>query len=184
MIGATVVMWAGGMVTVALINVVVALLAAFVAYGRRSWRRIATRPARRCSGAPAEHDAGFSEEQASSRALRGGRPPRQRVCKRLARSASRVAGETRQLLMLDTLCEIDEVAARASAVRHCGLVLQSCDDITVCPHQICSGIVFTLHLVLRMRGTPNHSGLGVAAGHARIFAEIESPRHERACINI
>src|SRR5882724_9667684 len=36
MIGATVVMWAGGMVAVALLNVVVALLAAFVAYGR--WR--------------------------------------------------------------------------------------------------------------------------------------------------
>ena len=36
MIGATVVMWAGGMVAVALMNVVVALLAAFVAYGR--WR--------------------------------------------------------------------------------------------------------------------------------------------------
>src|SRR5207244_13151301 len=34
MIGAAVVMWAGGMVAVALINVVVALLAAFVAYGR------------------------------------------------------------------------------------------------------------------------------------------------------
>ncbi len=34
MIGATVVMWAGGMVAVALMNVVVALLAAFVAYGR------------------------------------------------------------------------------------------------------------------------------------------------------
>src|SRR6266478_6226815 len=36
MIGATVVMWAGGIVAVALMNVVVALLAAFVAYGR--WR--------------------------------------------------------------------------------------------------------------------------------------------------
>src|SRR3989454_8634993 len=36
MIGATVVMWAGGVVPVALMNVVVALLAAFVAYGR--WR--------------------------------------------------------------------------------------------------------------------------------------------------
>ncbi len=36
MIGATVVMWAGGMVAVALMNVVVALLAAFAAYGR--WR--------------------------------------------------------------------------------------------------------------------------------------------------
>ena len=36
MIGATVVMWAGGMAAVALMNVVVALLAAFVAYGR--WR--------------------------------------------------------------------------------------------------------------------------------------------------
>src|SRR2546428_3618081 len=36
MIGATVVMWASGMVAVALMNVVVALLAAFVAYGR--WR--------------------------------------------------------------------------------------------------------------------------------------------------
>ena len=36
MIGATVIMWAGGMVAVALMNVVVALLAAFVAYGR--WR--------------------------------------------------------------------------------------------------------------------------------------------------
>jgi uncharacterized membrane protein YphA (DoxX/SURF4 family) len=34
MIGATVVTWAGGMVAVALMNVVVALLAAFVAYGR------------------------------------------------------------------------------------------------------------------------------------------------------
>src|SRR5256885_16233737 len=37
MIGATVVTWVGGMVAVALINLVVALLAAFVAYGR--WRR-------------------------------------------------------------------------------------------------------------------------------------------------
>jgi hypothetical protein len=36
MIGATVVMWASGMVAVALMNVVVGLLAAFVAYGR--WR--------------------------------------------------------------------------------------------------------------------------------------------------
>ena len=36
MIGATVVMWVGGVVPVALMNVVVALLAAFVAYGR--WR--------------------------------------------------------------------------------------------------------------------------------------------------
>ena len=36
MIGATVIMWAGGMVAVALMNVVVTLLAAFVAYGR--WR--------------------------------------------------------------------------------------------------------------------------------------------------
>src|SRR5712691_1282080 len=33
-LGATVVMWAGGMVAVALMNLVVALLAAFVAYGR------------------------------------------------------------------------------------------------------------------------------------------------------
>src|SRR5438552_17466470 len=36
MIGATIVMWAGGMVAVALMNLVVTLLAAFVAYGR--WR--------------------------------------------------------------------------------------------------------------------------------------------------
>src|SRR3989449_7240614 len=36
MIGATVVTWGGGMVAVALMNLVVALLAAFVAYGR--WR--------------------------------------------------------------------------------------------------------------------------------------------------
>src|SRR2546426_12711337 len=36
MTGATVVMWAGGMVAVALMNVVVGLLVAFVAYGR--WR--------------------------------------------------------------------------------------------------------------------------------------------------
>ncbi len=36
MIGATVVMWSSGMVAVAMMNVVVALLAAFVAYGR--WR--------------------------------------------------------------------------------------------------------------------------------------------------
>ncbi len=36
MIGATIVMWAGGMVAVALLNVVVMLLAAFVAYAR--WR--------------------------------------------------------------------------------------------------------------------------------------------------
>src|SRR5207253_7290333 len=36
MIGAAVIMWAGGMVAVALMNVVVAFLAAFVAYGR--WR--------------------------------------------------------------------------------------------------------------------------------------------------
>src|SRR2546422_3248195 len=47
MIGATVVMWAGGMVAVALMNVVVALLVAFVAYGR--WRlapyRDSARPA-------------------------------------------------------------------------------------------------------------------------------------------
>ena len=47
MIGATVVMWAGGMVAVALMNVVVALLVAFVAYGR--WRlapyRDSSRPA-------------------------------------------------------------------------------------------------------------------------------------------
>jgi hypothetical protein len=34
MIGATVIMWAGGMVAVALMNLVIALLAAFVAYGR------------------------------------------------------------------------------------------------------------------------------------------------------
>ena len=51
MIGATVVMWAGGMVAVALMNVVVALLAAFVAYGR--WRRAPYRDASRPSGAPA-----------------------------------------------------------------------------------------------------------------------------------
>ena len=38
MIGAAVVMWAGGMVAVALMNLVVALLAAFVAYGR--WRLV------------------------------------------------------------------------------------------------------------------------------------------------
>ena len=46
MIGATVVMWTSGMVAVALLNVVVALLAAFVAYGRW-WRapyRDASRP--------------------------------------------------------------------------------------------------------------------------------------------
>ena len=36
MIGATIVMWSGGMVAVALMNVIVALLAVFVAYGR--WR--------------------------------------------------------------------------------------------------------------------------------------------------
>jgi DoxX-like family len=36
MIGATVITWASGMVVVALMNVVVGLLAAFVAYGR--WR--------------------------------------------------------------------------------------------------------------------------------------------------
>jgi hypothetical protein len=46
MIGATVITWVGGMVGVALMNVVVALLAAFVAYGR--WRlaphRDASRP--------------------------------------------------------------------------------------------------------------------------------------------
>jgi DoxX-like family len=45
-IGATVITWVGGMVGVALMNVVVALLAAFVAYGR--WRlaphRDASRP--------------------------------------------------------------------------------------------------------------------------------------------
>ena len=47
MIGATVIMWASGMVAVALMNVVVAFLAAFVAYGR--WRlapyRDSSRPA-------------------------------------------------------------------------------------------------------------------------------------------
>jgi len=47
MIGATIVMWAGGMVAVALMNLVVTLLAAFVAYGR--WRlapyRDSSRPA-------------------------------------------------------------------------------------------------------------------------------------------
>ncbi len=47
MIGATIVMWAGGMVAVALMNLVVMLLAAFVAYGR--WRlapyRDSSRPA-------------------------------------------------------------------------------------------------------------------------------------------
>src|SRR2546428_2906684 len=47
MIGATVGVWAGGMVAGALVNVVVALLAAFVAYGR--WRlspyRGSSRPA-------------------------------------------------------------------------------------------------------------------------------------------
>jgi len=42
MIGATVIMWAGGMVAVALMNVVVAFLpAGFVAYGRWRLRRIA-----------------------------------------------------------------------------------------------------------------------------------------------
>ena len=47
MIGATIVMWAGGMVAVALMNLVVTLLAAFVANGR--WRlapsRDSSRPA-------------------------------------------------------------------------------------------------------------------------------------------
>src|SRR5947209_10495925 len=47
MIGATIVMWAGGMLAVALMNLVVTLLAAFVAYGR--WRlapyRDSSRPA-------------------------------------------------------------------------------------------------------------------------------------------
>jgi len=47
MIGATVLTWVGGMVAVALMNLVVALLAAFVAYGR--WRlapyRDSSRPA-------------------------------------------------------------------------------------------------------------------------------------------
>ena len=46
MIGATVVMWSSGMVAVALMNMIVALLAVFVAYGR--WRlapyRDSTRP--------------------------------------------------------------------------------------------------------------------------------------------
>ena len=45
-IGATVVMWSSGMVAVALMNMIVALLAVFVAYGR--WRlapyRDSTRP--------------------------------------------------------------------------------------------------------------------------------------------
>src|ERR1700704_6058169 len=50
MIGATVVMWAGGMVAVALMNVVVALLAAFVAYGR--WRLGPDRDSSRPSGLP------------------------------------------------------------------------------------------------------------------------------------
>ena len=47
MMGATIVMWVGGVVAVALMNVVVMLLAAFVAYGR--WRlapyRDSSRPA-------------------------------------------------------------------------------------------------------------------------------------------
>jgi hypothetical protein len=47
MIGATVVMWASGMVVVALMNVVVALLAAFVAYGR--WQLAPYRDASRAS---------------------------------------------------------------------------------------------------------------------------------------
>ena len=47
MIGATVVTWTGGMVAVALMNVVVALLAAFVAYGR--WRLAAYRDSSRPS---------------------------------------------------------------------------------------------------------------------------------------
>jgi DoxX-like family len=47
MIGATAVMWVGGMVAVALINVVVALLAVFVAYGR--WRLASSRDSSRPS---------------------------------------------------------------------------------------------------------------------------------------
>jgi len=47
MIGATAVTWTGGMVAVALMNVVVALLAAFVAYGR--WRLAAYRDSSRPS---------------------------------------------------------------------------------------------------------------------------------------
>ena len=66
MIGATVVTLVGGMVAVALMNVVVALLAAFVAYGRwrlapyrDSSRQSVLRPA--SSGPPDEHEAALSE---------------------------------------------------------------------------------------------------------------------------
>src|SRR3989442_8045970 len=39
--------------------------------------------------------------------------------------------------MLDTLRDIEAVAARGIGRRHRGLVLQSCDDITVCRQQMC-----------------------------------------------
>jgi len=66
MIGATVVMWAGGMVAVALMNVIVALLAAFVAYGR--WRLAPYRDLsrRRCSGPQAEYEQPSRKEQTMS----------------------------------------------------------------------------------------------------------------------
>ena len=51
MIGATIVMWSSGMVAVALMNVIVALLAVFVAYGR--WRLAPYRDSSRPSVAPA-----------------------------------------------------------------------------------------------------------------------------------
>jgi hypothetical protein len=58
MIGATIVMWTGGLVAVALMNLAVMLLAAFVAYGR--WRLAPSRDSSRCSVLrPARvHDSG------------------------------------------------------------------------------------------------------------------------------
>jgi hypothetical protein len=75
-------------------------------------------------------------------------------------------GETRQLLMLDTLREIDEVAARGIGRRHCGLVLQSCDDITVCPQQICSGN--------RLHSLPSSFGCENPFVGCRAFGDIAS----------
>jgi len=93
MIGATVVMWAGGMVAVALMNVIVALLAAFVAYGR--WRLAPYRDLsrRRCSGPQAEYEAAFSE---------GTDDEHRRILQGAARSDARRDG-----FLLRTDCRID-----------------------------------------------------------------------------
>jgi len=151
------------MVTVALINVVVALLAAFVAYGRRELAPYRDSPP---VGAPARQLSTMRVLRRNRLRLVLSEAPAIRVsaiCKRLARSASRVAVRRASSLMLDTLCEIDEVAARASAVgtvaraavvrRHHGM-----------SHQICSGN--RLHAPPRPSDArdPNTSGLGVLQG--------------------